>query len=70
MPPGHLADLAVLSADYFSIPEEEIKDVRIGLFEKGHESNLQTLSFTAKRNGANCDENTNARECCGIRYIL
>jgi predicted amidohydrolase YtcJ len=23
--PGHLADLAVLSADYFSIPEEEIK---------------------------------------------
>src|SRR5258706_14244362 len=23
--PGHLADLAVLSSDYFSIPEEEIK---------------------------------------------
>jgi predicted amidohydrolase YtcJ len=23
--PGQLADLAVLSADYFSIPEEEIK---------------------------------------------
>jgi predicted amidohydrolase YtcJ len=25
--PGQLADLAVLSADYFSIPEEEIKDL-------------------------------------------
>lgn len=25
--PGHLADLAVLSADYFSVPEEEIKGI-------------------------------------------
>ena len=25
--PGHLADLAVLSADYFSVPEEEIKRI-------------------------------------------
>jgi len=25
--PGQLADLAVLSADYFSVPEEEIKDI-------------------------------------------
>ena len=28
--PGQLADLAVLSADYFSVPEEEIKGNRIG----------------------------------------
>ena len=25
--PGHLADLAVLSADYFSVPEEDIKGI-------------------------------------------
>src|SRR2546427_12651400 len=29
--PGQLADLAVLSADYFSIPEEEIKHLESGL---------------------------------------
>jgi hypothetical protein len=26
--PGQLADLAVLSADYFSVPEEEIKNLK------------------------------------------
>jgi hypothetical protein len=30
--------------------------------EKGPESNLQTPSFTAKRNGGNCYEHTNAKE--------
>ena len=29
-------------------------------FEKGQESNLETLSFTGKRNGGNCYEHTNA----------
>ena len=57
--PGQLADLAA-HWRLFSIPKEEIKDVRIGLFEKGQESNLQTLSFTAKRNGGNCYEHSDA----------
>jgi hypothetical protein len=58
--PGQLADLAALSGDFFFIPKEEIKHVRIGPFEKGQESNLETLSFTGKRNGGNCYEHTNS----------
>jgi hypothetical protein len=33
--PGQLADLAILSADYFSIPEEEIKDLESVLTSVG-----------------------------------
>ena len=32
------------------------------VFEKGQKSNLQTLNFTARRNGGNCYEHTNANE--------
>jgi len=38
--PGQLADLAVLSGDYFSIPEEEIKHLEIGTYDRRREDRL------------------------------
>jgi hypothetical protein len=42
--------------------EARARNAIIDLFEKGQEGNLQTLNFTAKRNGGNCYEYTNAND--------
>jgi len=44
--PGQLADLAVLSADYFSIPEEEIKQLESVLTMVGGEIVYATAEFS------------------------
>jgi hypothetical protein len=47
---------------------EACRNARIGPFESNQESNPQTLNFTAKRNGGNCYEHTNANERCENGY--
>jgi predicted amidohydrolase YtcJ len=47
MIPGHLADLAVLSADYFAIPEEEIKRLESVLTIVGGSVVYATDAFAA-----------------------
>ena len=44
--PGHLADLAVLSADYFSIPEEEIRQLESVLTIVGGKVVYATAEFS------------------------
>jgi Alpha-acetolactate decarboxylase len=50
------------SSPFLRIKREACSNARIRLFEKGQESNPQTLSFTAKRNRGNCYEDTNANQ--------
>jgi hypothetical protein len=45
--PGHLADLAVLSADYFSVPEEQIKGIESVLTLVGGRVVHATGDFTS-----------------------
>jgi predicted amidohydrolase YtcJ len=39
--PGQLADLAVLSADYFSVPEEEIRQLEFGAYDCRRQDRLR-----------------------------
>ncbi len=49
--PGQLADLAVLSADYFSIPEEEIKQLESVLTIVGGKVVYATAEFSTRAAG-------------------
>jgi len=58
-PPGQMADLAVLTADYFSIPERQIKHLDQGL------PSWVERSFTPAKNS----QNSRRLRCCEPKLV-